>query len=138
MTNMTYKFDREFALRADEQDPLASYRKEFLFPQIEGKNCLYFTGNSLGLQPVKAREYINEELDDWARFGVEGHTESRRPWLHYHEFFSEKMARIVGANKEEVVMMGGLTSNLHLMMVSFFRPKGRRRKILCEAKAFSF
>lgn len=136
MTQMNYNFKREFARQADKGDSLVAFRKEFLFPQFQGKDCLYFTGNSLGLQPVKARQYLNEELDDWAAFGVEGHTESRRPWLHYHEFFSEKMARIVGARTEEVVMMGGLTTNLHLLMVSFFRPKGKRRKILCEAKAF--
>ena len=136
MTAMTYKFERDFALKADAQDPLASYRKEFLFPQVNGGDCLYFTGNSLGLQPVNARKYLNEELDDWASFGVEGHTESRRPWLRYHEFFSEKLAMIVGASTDEVVAMGGLTTNLHLLMVSFFQPKGKRRKILCEAKAF--
>jgi kynureninase len=136
MTHMTYKFDRDFARQADAEDPLGSYRKEFLFPQVNGRDSLYFTGNSLGLQPVKAREYLNQELDDWASLGVEGHVESRRPWLRYHEFFSEKLAAIVGAKKEEVVTMGGLTTNLHLLMVSFFRPKGKRRKILCEAKAF--
>ncbi len=136
MTQMNYNFSREFAWQADKSDPLSSFRKEFLFPQFNGRDCLYFTGNSLGLQPVKARQYLNEELDDWAAFGVEGHTVSRRPWLRYHEFFSEKLARIVGARKEEVVAMGGLTANLHLLMVSFFRPKGKRCKILCEGRAF--
>lgn len=136
MTHMTYRFDRDFAREADSYDPLASFRKEFIFPQAHGRDCFYFTGNSLGLQPVKAREYLLEELDDWADFGVEGHIHARRPWLYYHEFFSEKMARIVGAEREEVVSMGGLTTNLHLLMVSFFRPRGKRCKILCEAKAF--
>ncbi len=136
MTHMTYKFDRDFAQKADADDPLAPFRKEFIFPQAHGKDCIYFTGNSLGLQPVKAREYLLEELDDWADYGVEGHLHSRRPWLRYHEFFADKMASIVGAKKEEVVSMGGLTTNLHLLMVSFFRPKSKRRKILCEAKAF--
>lgn len=133
---MTYQFTKEFAREADQKDPLAAFREEFHFPQFNGRPALYFTGNSLGLQPVKARQYLNEELDDWARYGVEGHTDSRRPWLHYHEFFSEKLASVVGARKSEVVAMGGLTANLHLLMVSFFRPSGRRTKILCEAKAF--
>lgn len=134
--NMTYRFTREFAAEADQHDPLSSFRHEFLFPQVNGRNALYFTGNSLGLQPVKARDYILEELEDWANLGVEGHTESRRPWLRYHEFFAEKLATIVGARPDEVVAMGGLTANLHLLMVSFFRPHGKRRKILCEARAF--
>lgn len=133
---MTYRFDQDFAKDADAKDPLSTFRKEFIFPQANGRDCLYFTGNSLGLQPAKARKYLLEELDDWADYGVEGHLHSRRPWLHYHEFFTDKMAQIVGAKKEEVVSMGGLTTNLHLLMVSFFRPHGKRRKILCEAKAF--
>ena len=136
MTHMTYSFDPEFAQSADRQDPLSHFRKEFLFPQVNGRDCLYFTGNSLGLQAAKSRDIILEELDDWADLGVEGHIHARRPWLRYHEFFSDKMARIVGAQREEVVCMGGLTTNLHLLLVSFFRPEGARRKILCEAKAF--
>ncbi len=133
---MNFQFSEEFALQADAKDPLKELREEFVFPQHGGREALYFTGNSLGLQAKKARQYLNEELDDWATFGVEGHTESRRPWLHYHEFFTEKLAKIVGGKPEEVVAMNGLTTNLHLMMASFYRPAGKRTKILCEGKAF--
>ncbi len=133
---MEYQFTKEFALKADESDPLKEFRKEFVFPQFKGTNCVYFTGNSLGLQAKKARQYANEEFDDWGTFGVEGHVESRRPWLHYHEFFTDSLAKIVGAKKTEVVAMNGLTTNLHLMMASFYRPAGKRVKIVCEGKAF--
>ncbi len=133
---MEYRFSEDFALEADQQDPLKELRKEIVFPQHNGRKAIYFTGNSLGLQAKKARQYANEEFDDWATFGVEGHVHSRRPWLHYHEFFTKSLAKIVGAKPEEVVAMNGLTTNLHLMMVSFFRPSGKRKKILCEGKAF--
>lgn len=126
----------EGALKADEQDPLRTFRSEFLFPQHKGKEVLYFTGNSLGLQPRKAKDYILEELEDWQKYGVEGHLEARRPWLSYHENFSKSLANIVGAKESEVVAMNGLTTNLHLLMVSFYRPQGKRTKILCEGKAF--
>lgn len=133
---MNHSFTEDFARDQDRQDPLKSFRSQFIFPEVNGQEALYFTGNSLGLQPVKAREYINKELEDWAQLGVEGHTEARRPWLPYHEFFSASLSRLVGAKESEVVAMNGLTTNLHLMMVSFFRPSGQRKKILCEAKAF--
>lgn len=133
---MEYHFTEEFALEADQQDPLKELRKEIVFPQYNGREAIYFTGNSLGLQAKKARQYANEEFDDWATFGVEGHVHARRPWLHYHEFFTNGLAKIVGGKPEEVVAMNGLTTNLHLMMVSFFRPSGKRKKILCEGKAF--
>ncbi len=120
----------------DANDPLAKYRKQFHFPDFHEKEVIYFTGNSLGLQPKKARTMMNEEMDDWARYGVEGHFMSRRPWYAYHEFFSEKAARLVGARPDEVVMMNSLTTNLHLMMVSFYQPSGQRNKIICEGKAF--
>lgn len=133
---MKFENTAAFAAQADNEDPLASFRSQFHFPQHQGKSTLYFTGNSLGLQAKRSREIINEELDDWATFGVEGHTEARRPWLPYHEFFTPALAKIVGAKESEVVAMNGLTTNLHLLMVSFFRPSGKRCKILCEAKAF--
>lgn len=133
---MEYHFTEDFARQADADDPLAHFRQEFVFPQHNGREAVYFTGNSLGLQAKKARQYINEELDDWGTFGVEGHTQSRRPWLRYHEFFTDALAKIVGAKPAEVVAMNGLTTNLHLMMVSFYRPSGKRKKILCEGKAF--
>lgn len=125
-----------FAAQADSNDKLRDYRRRFLFPQHKGKEVVYFTGNSLGLQPKTTRSYIQQELDDWARFGVEGHFLSKYPWLSYHEFLTEKMARIVGAMPQETVMMNQLTVNLHLLMVSFYRPTKQRFKILCESKAF--
>lgn len=133
---MDYQFSQEYAEAQDQADPLHHYRSKFFFPQHNGHEALYFTGNSLGLQPKKARELLLEELDDWAAFGVEGHTESRRPWVRYHEFFTKPLAKIVGARPEEVVAMNGLTTNLHLLMASFFRPSGKRCKIICEGKAF--
>jgi len=133
---MEYAFTRAFAASADEADPLRSFRKQFLFPQHNGRDALYFTGNSLGLQPVTVRKYITEELDAWATFGVEGHFEARRPWYTYHEMFSESSARVVGALPTEVVVMNQLTVNLHLLLVSFYRPSGKRRKILFEHKPF--
>lgn len=129
-------FTQEHARQKDAQDPLAEYRERFHLPQHEGESALYFTGNSLGLQPREARDEVLRELEDWAQLGVKGHTQARKPWLPYHEFFAASLARLVGAAPEEVVAMNGLTVNLHLLMVSFFRPRGNRTKILCEGKAF--
>ncbi len=126
-----------FARRLDEDDPLAKYRDDFHFPS--GKShpqCLYFTGNSLGLQPKSARRFIEQELDDWAQLGVEGHFKAQHPWMPYHEFVTEMLARLVGAKPIEVVAMNSLTVNLHLMMASFYRPTKKRYKILIEANAF--
>lgn len=120
----------------DADDPLSRFREQFIFPQHNGSNALYFTGNSLGLQPKAAKEALQVELDDWAEHGVEGHFRARHPWMHYHELFSEKLAAIVGAKPSEVVAMNALTVNLHLLLVSFYNPQGSRRKIICEAKAF--
>ena len=126
----------EFAQDSDQQDELSAYRQCFYLPKINGKDALYFTGNSLGLQPKSTREYVQQELDDWAKYGVEGHFEAKNPWVSYHKILSEPFARLVGANKEEVVAMNGLSVNLHLMMVSFYQPTSKRTKIICEAKAF--
>lgn len=126
----------EFARELDAQDPLKSYRQKFYIPQHNGHDVVYFTGNSLGLQPKTTQSYIQQELDDWAKFGVEGHFLAKNPWMPYHEFLTEKMARLVGALPKETVMMNQLTVNLHLLMVSFYRPTKHRYKILCEAKAF--
>jgi len=131
-----FKNSLEFAQSLDNSDPLKSYRNKFLFPQHNGHDVVYFTGNSLGLQPKTTQSYIQQELDDWAKFGVEGHFLAKNPWMPYHEFLTEKMAKIVGALPEETVMMNQLTVNLHLLMVSFYRPTQKRYKILCEAKAF--
>ena len=133
---MEFRYERSYALGLDQADELKAYRDEFIFPQHNGEDKVYFTGNSLGLQPVKAKEAISQELSDWAEYGVDGHFEAKNPWYSYHEFFKTSMAEIVGAKTSEVVAMGGLTSNLHLLMVSFYRPKGKRVKILCEGKAF--
>lgn len=133
---MNYQNTLEFAREMDAKDPLRSFREKFLFPTFHAENVVYFTGNSLGLQPKSAKEYINEELEDWAKYGVEGHFMSRRPWFAYHENLTDYTAEVVGAKPKEVVVTHSLTTNLHLLMVSFYRPEGKRTKILCEAKAF--
>lgn len=127
----------EYAKHQDQNDVLASYRSRFHIPKDnQGKELIYMTGNSLGLQPKSTKDYINQELEDWARLGVEGHINAKHPWLHYHEFLTENMANVVGAKPIEVVVMNTLTANLHLMMVSFYKPTSKRYKILIEADAF--
>ena len=133
---MQFENNLEFARQLDNKDPLKSFRDKFHFPNFHDKRILYFTGNSLGLQPKKAAEYIQEELADWAKFGVEGHFHAKRPWYSYHENLCEMSAKIVGAKPVEVVVTHSLTTNLHLLLVSFYRPQGKRTKIICEAKAF--
>jgi kynureninase len=133
---MQFEFNVEYARAQDQADPLKRFRDEFHIPMINGKPAVYFTGNSLGLQPKKTQHYLNEELEDWKNHGVEGHFHAKRPWMPYHEFFTESLSKIAGANPKEVVAMGTLTNNLHLLMVSFYRPTEKRYKILCEAKAF--
>lgn len=133
---MKFEYTAQCAASLDQADALKDYRKEFLFPQHKKEAVLYFTGNSLGLQPAVAKLALEQELDDWARYGVEGHFQAKNPWYSYHEMFAEPLAKIVGAKPSEVVAMNGLTTNLHLLMVSFYRPEGKRCKILCEAKAF--
>ncbi len=132
-----YLYTLEFAEKMDNMDPLGKYRDQFYFPKhSDGKDAVYLCGNSLGLQPKKAKSYIEEVLDDWKELGVKGHFEARRPFTTYHEELGEKMAAVVGAKKEEVVVMNSLTVNLHLMMVSFYRPTQKRYKILIEKFAF--
>jgi kynureninase len=133
---MQFENNLEFARQLDNKDPLKSFRDKFHFPNFHEKKILYFTGNSLGLQPKKAAQYIQEELADWAKFGVEGHFHAKRPWYSYHENLCEMTAKIVGAKPVEVVVTHSLTTNLHLLLVSFYRPQGKRTKIICEAKAF--
>jgi kynureninase len=133
---MHYEFSENFAVSQDQYDPLAIYRNRFHFPLLEGKPVVYFTGNSLGLQPDKAEEYILQELEDWKKFGVEGHFHAKNPWFNYHEPFSSLLSPILGAKPSEVVALGSLTNNLHLLMVSFYRPTAKRFKILSEQKAF--
>ncbi len=125
-----------FAEDLDSKDPLKSYREQFYFPEHNNEPVVYFTGNSLGLQPKQTKQFIEQELSDWAKFGVEGHFLAKNPWMPYHELLTEKMAKLVGALPSETVMMNQLTVNLHLLMVSFYRPTKQRYKILCEAKAF--
>ena len=133
---MLFENTLEFAKKLDAQDPLKDFRSKFNFPTFHEKTVRYFTGNSLGLQPKKAIEYVNEELQNWAKFGVEGHFLAERPWFAYHENLTQLTANVVGALPIEVVVTHSLTTNLHLLMVSFYQPKGKRTKILCEAKAF--
>src|SRR6476619_1865270 len=121
----------------DAQDELRSFRGRFYFPQARsGVEPVYFTGNSLGLMPKPAREYVDQELEDWQRHAVHGHADARKPWLPYHEFLTDSMARVVGALPIETVVMNSLTVNLHLMMVSFYRPTRERYKIVIEKGAF--
>lgn len=127
---------QDAAKSMDAADPLKHFRDQFLFPTFHTNQVRYFTGNSLGLQPKAVREMIQTELDDWAKWGVEGHFHGTRPWFSYHEFLTEKAAKVVGAKPVEVVVTHSLTTNLHLLMVSFYRPEGKRTKVLCEAKAF--
>ena len=126
----------DFAKEMDDKDELHSFRSLFYFPRHHDKEVIYFTGNSLGLQPKSTASYIQQELDDWKTFGVEGHFKARNPWFSYHEILAASTARIVGALPSEVVCMNQLTVNLHLLMVSFYRPTQHRYKIICEAKAF--
>ena len=121
----------------DREDPLGAFRERFHIPKREnGEEEIYFCGNSLGLQPKSAQRYVQEVLEAWARMGVRGHFEGYRPWLPYHEFATEKLARLMGALPLEVAAMNSLTANLHLLMVSFYRPTPERHKILIEAQAF--
>jgi len=132
-----YENSLEYALLCDANDPLAKYRQQFHFPlDHTNQPYIYFCGNSLGLQPKSTEAYIQQELRDWAQLGVEGHTDAKHPWMPYHEFLSESMAKIVGAKPSEVVIMNGLTANLHLMMVSFYQPTKERFKIIIEKDAF--
>ncbi|TQI69921.1 kynureninase [Gramella sp. Hel_I_59] len=133
---MKFENSLEFAQRLDKEDELANYRNEFIFPKIKGKDAIYFVGNSLGLQPKSAKKYVDDIMQDWAELGVEGHFKAEKPWWDYHEKFAEKLAKVVGANPSEVTVMNTLTVNLHLLMVSFYRPQGKRYKIICEEKAF--
>jgi kynureninase len=137
VTHFTYKPDEAFAKEMDAADPLKKYREQFHFPKkSNGERLLYFCGNSLGLQPKTVRAYVEQELSDWEKLGVEGHFHAKNPWMPYHEFLTEKMARVVGAKPIEVVVMNTLTLNLHLMMVSFYRPTAKKYKIVIEGGAF--
>ena len=134
---MTFQYSRSFAHQLDEQDTLKDFRQWFHFPtNAAGEDLLYFCGNSLGLQPRTAKQALDAELEDWAKHGVEGHFHGKNPWFHYHKFLTQHSAEIVGAREHEVVVMNQLTVNLHLLMVSFYRPTDSRYKIIMEAGAF--
>ncbi|HUB89023.1 MAG TPA: kynureninase [Dyella sp.] len=131
-----YEATAEWAQARDVADPLRDFRSEFLIPPHAHGDSHYFCGNSLGLQPRAAREAVNAELDYWGELGVEGHFKGRLPWMDYHEFVRDHLAELVGAQPDEVVAMNTLGVNLHLMMVSFYRPTPDRHAILIEAGAF--
>ena len=133
---MKFENTLSFAKKLDALDPLKNYRNKFLFPKHQSKKAIYFTGNSLGLQPVAVEASLKQELKDWANYGVEGHFEAKNPWFSYHELFATSLSKIVGSKRSEVIVMNQLTSNLHFLFVSFYRPTEKRYKIICEAKAF--
>ena len=137
MTHSEFQATPEFAAAMDARDPLRGYRDKFYLPRTKNdQDCIYLCGHSLGLQPKKTGEYIRQGLDDWARLGVEGHFHARDPWMPYHRLLTAQTAELVGAKPEEVVVMNSLTVNLHLMMVSIYRPTPKRHKILVERGAF--
>lgn len=131
-----YKNTLEFARELDKSDDLSSFRNEFHIPKVNNKESIYLCGNSLGLQPKNTINYITQELEDWQKFGVEGHFEAKNPWFYYHHFMRPQLSEIVGAKENEVVAMNTLTVNLNLLMVSFYRPTQKRFKIMVEADAF--
>lgn len=133
---MQFQNSLEFARQLDAEDPLRKYRDEFHFPKVNGEQVIYFTGNSLGLQPKRTQEFVDEVMNDWAALAVEGHFHAKKPWWDYHEKLAAPLAKVVGAKPEEVTVMNTLTVNLHLLMVSFYRPTPKRFKIICEEKAF--
>jgi kynureninase len=133
---MQFENSLSFARQLDAEDPLKSFRDKFIIPEKDGKQLIYFLGNSLGLQPRKTNEYIQQILHDWASLGVESFFHAHEPWMDYHDKLIHPLSRIVGALPHEVVVMNQLTVNLHLMLVSFYRPTANRFKLICEAKAF--
>src|ERR1700720_4717481 len=134
---MTFSSDENFARQLDREDPLRDFREKFYLPLgKDGKQLIYFAGNSLGLMPKSARQIVDEELDNWARLGVDAHHATGTPWYSYHETLREPTARLIGAKPVEVICMNSLTVNLHLMMATFYRPTKSRFKIIMEEPAF--
>jgi len=133
---MKFENTLEFSQKLDAQDALKAYRARFHYPQMNGRDVIYFTGNSLGLQPDVAKNYVDGIMEDWANMAVEGHFYAEKPWWDYHERLTKPLAKIVGALPEEVSVMNTLSVNLHFLMVTFYRPTEKRFKILCEEKAF--
>ena len=136
MGDLAFQSNEDFAIAMDERDPLKEFRERFYFPKSSGFDCVYLCGHSLGLQPKAAAAYVDQELKDWADLGVEGHFRAKNPWVPYHRLLTEQTAELVGAKPHEVVVMNSLTVNLHLMMVSFYRPTPGRHKIVIERGAF--
>jgi kynureninase len=136
VTDFNFQPGEAYAAELDARDPLAHYRQRFYIPRINGEDCIYLCGHSLGLQPRSAKAHIEQELEDWARLGVEGHFHGKNPWMPYHRLLTAHTAELVGAKPVEVVVMNSLTVNLHLMMASFYRPTTQRHKILIERGAF--
>ena len=133
---MEFKNSLVFAQQLDAIDPLRKYRNEFHFPKVKGKDVIYFTGNSLGLQPKRTQKFVDDIMKDWKDLAVEGHFHAEKPWWDYHERLAAPLAKVVGAKTPEVSVMNTLTVNLHMLMVSFYRPTQKRFKIICEEKAF--
>lgn len=136
MNHFDFQPGHDIALAMDAGDSLKEYRGLFFIPKIAGDDCIYLCGHSLGLQPKATTSYVQETLEDWAQLGVEGHFQAKHPWMPYHRLLAEQTAALVGAQPAEVVVMNSLTVNLHLMMVSFYRPTPGRHKILVERGAF--
>ena len=133
---MEFQNSLAFAQQLDTVDPLRKYRDEFHFPKVNGKDVIYFTGNSLGLQPKRTQKFVDDIMNDWKDLAVEGHFHAEKSWWDYHERLAAPLAKVVGAKPEEVSVMNTLTVNLHMLMVSFYRPNAKRFKIICEEKAF--
>ena len=133
---MTFENSLAFARSLDKKDSLKEYRRLFHIHKVNGKEAIYLCGNSLGLQPKSVKKHLKVELEDWRNLGVEGHLHGKNPWLYYHHFFSKSISKLVGAKESEVVVMNQLTVNLNLMLISFYRPEGKRNKILIEANEF--
>ncbi len=133
---MKFETGLSFAQQLDTADPLKSFRDKFIIPGVNGKQQIYFLGNSLGLQPRSTRDHIQKILDDWSALGVEAFFHAKEPWMDYHEKLVQPLSKIIGALPSEVVVMNQLTVNLHLMLVSFYHPDAKRYKIICEAKSF--
>src|SRR5438270_306658 len=135
--SITFSADEDFAKQLDTEDPVRGFREKFHLPLgKDGKALIYFAGNSLGLMPKAARQVVDQELDDWAKLGVDAHLEAKTPWYSYHETLREPTAQLIGAKPVEVICMNSLTVNLHLMMATFYRPTKSRFKVLMEDPAF--
>lgn len=136
MPSIEFENTLHFAQHLDANDPLKKFRSRFHFPRLNGKEVIYLAGNSLGLLPKTARQYVEQEFIDWENEGVEAHFKAKNPWFYYHHFHREALAKLVGAKKDEVVAMSSLTANLHFLLVSFYQPTKERYKIMMEANAF--